>query len=387
MKIDWNRKYTTVAVYSFIVICLSVVFYLIASDLTVFTTELDNIMATFQPFIIGFAIAYLLNSILKFYEDKILSKKAFEKMKPKSKRGVGVLFTYITLFVILFLFFNFVFPQLVESIVGLANDIPHYVKNLSEMSDQLMSKLNLNEEYFKLALEKWNEFVNYIIQFLTDLIPILGNMLKNVASRVWNIVLGIIVSAYLLIDKEKFFGLCKKITYALFSEKATKRILELTHRSNKTFEKFISGKILDSLIIGILTFIVLTIFKMPYTLLVSVIIGITNIIPFFGPFFGAIPSFVIILFVSPIKALWFLLIILIIQQIDGNIIGPKILGDSIGVSAFWILFALLVTGKFLGLLGMIIGVPLFAIIYSIIKDIIEDKLKKKGLPEETSDYM
>ena len=136
-----------------------------------------------------------------------------------------------------------------------------------------------------------------------------------------------------------------------------------------------------------LTFVILTVFKMPYTILISVIIGITNIIPFFGPFFGAIPSFVIIMFVSPIKALWFLLIIFVIQQLDGNVIGPKILGDSIGISAFWILFSLLVAGKVLGLVGMIIGVPLFAIVYSIIKDIVEAKLRKKGLPTETDDYM
>lgn len=153
-----------------------------------------------------------------------------------------------------------------------------------------------------------------------------------------------------------------------------------------TFSKFIGGKILDSVIIGILTFIILTIFKMPYVLLISVIIGVTNIIPFFGPFIGGIPSAIIILFASPIQALWFIIIIIVIQQIDGNIIGPKILGDSIGISAFWILFSLLVAAKFMGVVGMIIGVPLFAIIYSIIKEVVEDKLRKKGLPVETEEY-
>ena len=153
-----------------------------------------------------------------------------------------------------------------------------------------------------------------------------------------------------------------------------------------TFSKFIGGKILDSAIIGILTFIILTIFKMPYVLLISVIIGVTNIIPFFRPFIGGIPSAIIILFASPIQALWFIIIIIVIQQIDGNIIGPKILGDSIGISAFWILFSLLVAAKFMGVVGMIIGVPLFAIIYSIIKEVVEDKLRKKGLPVETEEY-
>ena len=181
-------------------------------------------------------------------------------------------------------------------------------------------------------------------------------------------------------------ALGKKIVYAICSENKAKFILRLATQSNMTFSRFIGGKILDSFIIGVLTFLILTIFKMPYILLISVIIGVTNIIPFFGPFIGGIPAAIIILFVSPIQALWFVIIIIIIQQIDGNIIGPKILGDSIGISAFWILFSLLVAAKFMGFVGMIIGVPLFAIFYSIIKEIIEDKLRKKGLPIETEKY-
>jgi predicted PurR-regulated permease PerM len=191
----------------------------------------------------------------------------------------------------------------------------------------------------------------------------------------------------MLIDKEKFAASSKKVVYALFSNKSANKIVELAHRTNDTFGKFLSGKIIDSVIIGILTFIILTITKMPFTILVSVIVGITNIIPFFGPFIGAIPSFIIIIFVSPVKALWFLVIILIIQQLDGNVIGPKILGDSIGISAFWILFSILVAGKLLGLVGMMIGVPLFAIVYSIIKEIIDAKLDKKGLSKNPKDYM
>ena len=196
-----------------------------------------------------------------------------------------------------------------------------------------------------------------------------------------------IISIYLLIDKEKFFALGKKVTASLFNEKHTRVILDLAKRTNLTFGRFIGGKIVDSAIIGVLTFIILTIFKMPYVLLISVIIGITNVIPFFGPFIGAIPSAIIILFVSPIQAIWFLVIVLVIQQVDGNIIGPKILGDSIGISAFWILFSILVAGKLFGLVGMIIGVPMFALIYSIIKDVIEARLKYKGLPIETKNYM
>ncbi|MDU1538100.1 AI-2E family transporter [Paraclostridium tenue] len=387
MKIDWNSKYTTISIYSFIVVCCSIIFYRIVWDTSMFAGKVSEIISTLQPFIIGGVIAYLLNFILVFVEDKLLSKEKFNNLKPKSKRALGLLVTYIVAFILIYLFVQFVLPQLVSSIMGLVNDIPMYIANLSDLITSYTHDLNVNKEQLNLAVDKLTDLINYFISVAAGLIPVLGEALRIVASSVWNIILGFIVSIYLLIDKEKFFGLGRKVIFAVFSEKHAKRTLELIDRSNDTFGRFLSGKIIDSAIIGVLTFIVLTIFKMPYVLLISVIIGITNIIPFFGPFFGAIPATIIILFVSPVKALWFILIIIIIQQIDGNIIGPKILGDSIGISAFWILFSLLVAGKVLGLVGMIIGVPLFAIVYSIIKEVVEEKLDKKGLPIDTKDYM
>ena len=281
---------------------------------------------------------------------------------------------------------EFVFPQLVESIVGLVNDIPGYIDNLGTLINEVMEEINLSDNIQNTLNENWNDFVNYIIKFVTNLIPVLGSMLAGVASSIWNIVLGLIVSIYLLIDKEKFIGLFRKVIYAIFPLEHAKNILKLGQRSNETFGKFLSGKILDSFIIGVITFIVLAIFNMPYSLLVSIIVGITNIIPFFGPFIGAVPSVILILFVSPIKAAWFILIIIIIQQVDGNLIGPKILGNSIGISAFWILFSILVFAKLLGIVGMIIGVPLFAIVYALLKELVENKLRKKGLKTETKDY-
>ena len=271
--------------------------------------------------------------------------------------------------------------------MGLVNDVPMYVDNATKLFDDVMKETNLSPEYTALIQEQMNKYINIIMDFAKEVIPVVGNTLKMIASSIWNIVLGIIISVYLLIDKEYFFAINRKITCALFSDKMASRIFELTHRTNEIFGKFLSGKIIDSAIIGVLSFVVFSIFKIPYTLLISVIIGVTNIIPFFGPFIGAIPSFIIILFVSPTKALIFLILIFIIQQIDGNIIGPKILGDSIGISAFWILFAILVAGEFMGLVGMIIGVPVFAIIYSVIKEDVEYKLKNKDLPTETKDFM
>ena len=387
MKIDWNKKYTTISVYAFLVICASIIFFSIIGEIDAFTTKLGWVVSTLQPFIIGFVMSYLFNFILVFYEEKVLVFDLVKNLKKKSKRGISIVLTYLTVFFIIALFMQFVLPQLVDSIAGLVNDVPTYVSNATKLIEELTRNLDANNEYVGMAMEKWNEIVTYTINVVTNVLPILGNVLKVVASSIWNIVLGIIISVYLLIDKEYFFAINRKITCALFSDKMASRIFELTHRTNEIFGKFLSGKIIDSAIIGVLSFVVFSIFKIPYTLLISVIIGVTNIIPFFGPFIGAIPSFIIILFVSPTKALIFLILIFIIQQIDGNIIGPKILGDSIGISAFWILFAILVAGEFMGLVGMIIGVPVFAIIYSVIKEDVEYKLKNKDLPTETKDYM
>lgn len=386
MKINWNSKYTTISIYGFLVICASIIFYLIASEISSFQIKVGESISIFMPFIIGFVMAYLFNFILEFYEDKVLSHILSKKANKKLKRGLGMVLTYITVILLIFLFLNFVFPQLVSSIMGLVNDIPEYVRDTTRLVDEFNNKFEIQEEYYNLLMEQWHKYRERIVSFATNLIPILGNTVKRILSSLWNIVLGIIISIYLLIDKERFFALGTKITKSIFSNPVANRIIGLTRRSDRIFGRFLSGKILDSFIIGVLTFIVITIFKMPYTILISFIIGVTNIIPFFGPFIGAIPSALIILFVSPIKALWFIIIILVIQQIDGNIIGPKILGDSLGISAFWIMFALLIGGKILGIVGLIIGVPLFVFVYSIIKDIVEKRLKKKGLPHETSDY-
>ncbi|MEE0567167.1 AI-2E family transporter [Clostridium sp.] len=386
MKVEWNKKYTTIAIYAFLVISSSIIVYLMASQAEDLKIKFSGMIATMQPFIIGSAIAYIINFILNFYEKVVFELKYINKLNRKYRRGIGLLLSYLTAIIVISLFMQFVLPQLVDSIVGLANNIPQYVNDASHVITEISEKFNLESKYMNMIVEKWNELLNYIITLLTNLIPVIGNFLMTLGSSILNIIIGIIVSIYILIDKEKFIALSRKVTFSIFSAERSKRIVELAQRSNETFGKFLSGKILDSLIIGILTFIILTIFKMPYILLISVVIGITNIIPFFGPFFGAIPSAIIILCVSPIKALWFIGIILVIQQIDGNIIGPKILGDSIGISAFWILFSLLIFAKFLGLIGMIIGVPIFAIIYSIIKENVERRLKAKGLPVETEKY-
>lgn len=385
MKVKWNEKYTTISIYSLIVICLSIVFYYIISEFGSLKLNLGEKASILQPFLIGFVFAYLLNFILKVIEEK--GFKQFPNISAKPKRFLSLFLTYLTVILFVYIFITFVFPQLANSLIGLINNIPSYVYEMSDLFESASSKFSLNEKYLKIFVEKWNEFLGYVLDFTTDLLPLFGDILKRVASSISNIILGFIISIYLLLDKERFFALGRKTTFAIFSKRVSLKILELLDRSNYIFGKFISGKLLDSFIVGCITLVLLTIFKMPYATLISFIIGITNVIPFFGPFIGALPSFLIILFVSPIKAFWFLLIILFIQQVDGNIIGPKILGDSLGISAFWILFSLLVGSKMFGLIGMIIGVPLFAIFYSIVKEIIENRLRKKKLPTDTDRYL
>lgn len=387
MKFDFENRHNKIALNAFIVICCSIIFYFTLSKFGIIMEKINGFVLGIQPIFIGIALAYLLNFVLNIYEDKISSLSAMKKVSHKSIRGISILLTYITAAIVLYLFMYFVLPQLIQSITGLANNIPNYVNNIGRTVTDLIESTNLDPEYMAVINEQLNNIGNYLIQFATELIPVIGGLLLAITSSIWNIFIGVIVSIYLLIDKEMFYALGKKMTYGILSKSKAKRVLELTHRSNDIFGKFLSGKILDSIIIGVLTFVTLTVFKMPYTLLVSVIIGITNIIPFFGPFIGAVPSVIIICFISPVKALWFILIIFVIQQIDGNIIGPKILGDSIGLSAFWILFSILIAGKLLGFIGMVIGVPLFAVLYSIAKEIIESKLKNKGLPTDTGNYL
>lgn len=387
MNIDFNKKYTTAAIYASIVVFASILFYNILKDIESLTEVLSVVISAISPFICGFIIAYLLNFILMPIEKTLFATKFTEKLSPKNKRILSLILTYITTFFTLFFFGKFVIPQLGESITKLIDDIPMYLTNLNQTIDTIAKNMNIKEEHLNIIISKSSELINYIIHLMTNAIPVLGNVVKNLLSSLLNIILGFIISVYLLADKEVFCASCKKITYAIFSKGQALRLINITQKSNEVFGKFIIGKIIDSAIIGVLTFIILSLFKIPYTVLISSIVGITNIIPFFGPFIGAIPSFIIILLASPIKAVWFLVIILVIQQLDGHIIGPKILGNSIGISAFWVLFSLLVAGKLLGLTGMIIGVPLFAVIHSIISDAIDFKLMKKGMPKETEFYI
>lgn len=384
MKFNSDSKYASIAFYSFIVISASMLFYLAIVNFSNIRLFFSSIAVIFTPITLGLIMAYLFNFFLVMYEDKLLSRY---KIKKKRIRLLGLILTYLTVFILFGLFLQFILPQLISSLTGIILEIPTFVMDTSQYIYTLTESLNLSDSIQSILVEKTNELISTALQFSTSLLPMLANYGLLLMSRLWNIVLGIIISVYLLADKERFVALSKKVTYSLIPQSKADKSLELLELADSIFGKFLSGKILDSAIIGVLTFVILVIFKMPYALLIAFIIGITNIIPFFGPFIGAIPAFFIILFVSVNQAFIFLILIIIIQQIDGNIIGPKILGDSLGISAFWILFSLLIGGKLFGIVGMIIGVPLFVFLYAILKEVLENRLERKSLPIETEEYM
>lgn len=386
MRIERNAKYLSIAAYTFVVIALSILFYLVTSEITVFSGKVLTFFRTFQPVLIGAVMAYLFNFILAVIEKYFLSPVIKSEKMLRFRRVVGIIITYIIVGTMVYLFAIIIFPQLITSVAKVVNEITNNFDSISAWVTNIFERLNIREDYLQLIVEWWNGILDNVFGFITGLIPVIGNVARLIVSSIWNIVIGIVVSIYLLFDKERFRALGRKMTYSIFKAQRANRILELTRRADTIFGKFLSGKILDSILIGILTYVILRMFSMPFPLLVAFIIGVTNIIPFFGPFIGAVPAFFIIAIVSPIKALWFLLIILAIQQFDGNILGPKILGQSLGISAFWILFSLLVGGKLLGFIGLIIGVPLFVFVYSIVKDNVERRLAKKGLPIETDEY-
>ncbi len=346
------------------------------------------------PVIYGAVMAYLLTPV--YNRCVVKSKPVFTKWIKSEKRGktlakgLGTIVSVVVLIVIVVGLFSMVIPEVIRSIQNAVNGLPENMRNLSIWISQVLEDNPEAEQIAINSLNRLAEWAQGVLEpNLDKILGILGNLSLGVISLiVWikNLLIGLIVMIYLLNIKDQFVALAKKIAYGLFSIEWANRIVKETRFIHKVFGGFIIGKIVDSLIIGIMCFVCLSFMKMPYTLLVSVIVGVTNVIPFFGPFIGAIPSAFLILLVSPLQCLYFLIFILLLQQFDGNILGPKILGDSTGVSSFWVLFSILLFGGLFGFVGMIIGVPTFAVIYRLIGDFINSKLRKRNLSVRTDDY-
>lgn len=393
----WNiRPYLAIALTAVLVICLCIVFFFLIYRYNGFAAGWKKLTAILQPIIIGIVIAYLINPIMMFFE-KHLMRWIEPKMKKKAKakklcRGIATLGALAVFILIIVVLLVMLIPQLVESIQGVATTLPSEVQHLIDKTNKYLSS---DSEAANFVEDTLIYATNYIKDWaMNDLLPKSNTYLTsittgliNVFKVLLNIIVGLIVSVYLLFSKETFIGQFKKLNYALFKPKKANIVIQTARKSNEIFGGFISGKILDSMIIGIICYIVLLIMKMPYPVLVSVIVGVTNIIPFFGPFIGAVPSFIIIVLANPIQGLYFLIFVVILQQVDGNIIGPNILGDSTGLSPFWVIFSIMVGGGLFGFAGMLLGVPTFAVIYYIMQEILRYFLRKRDLPQDSSQYI
>lgn len=333
--------------------------------------------AILAPFIYGIGIAYILNSSLKFLEFKVFSKIKYIDERKNVKRYLSISTTYIILFSFLIWLISYLIPEIKKSIQDMSNYFNVFdVDSL----DKLLTNIPLDEDIIQKVTMYINGFVGEFITNVPNHAKKILSSTMNVASIVFNVIMGVVISVYILFDKENIGECNKKIVYAILSEKLSKNLIKFCKDSNDTFEKFFVGKIIDSTIIGIIFFIGASLLKAPFTMLLSIIIGVTNMIPFFGPFMGAIPVIIITLIADiahPLKSIWIGLFILALQQFDGNILGPKILGDSIGVKPLGIIFSIIVGGALLGPAGMFFGVPIFAVLFSLINSFIDRKYKEK----------
>ncbi len=385
-KFSFDKKYLKISIYVFIVVALLIIVAKTVDNLTGVLTTIENIFINAKkiasPFVYGFCIAYLVNPLVCFFEKKLtplISKK-------RPLRNTSIFITYVVLFGCIFLIMNYFIPEIVTNVSNFVNSLPtniaSFESNLYKIFDNVgfidsNDVINAFNTLLEPILNSTKNIPLIISKYFNGTLNFVLSGTYNLASYLINIVLGIVISLYLLAGKEGFISYIKKIFYALFPEnKVTPSIYNL-RRIDNIFKNFIVGKTIDSTIIGILCFIGLNILNTPFITLISVIVGITNMIPYFGPFIGGIPAVFIVLLTMPSKAIWVAIFILILQQFDGIILGPKILGQSIGISPIWIILSITVGGALMGPLGMFLGVPVFASIKLFFSEAIDKKYEEK----------
>ena len=392
---DWKEQIKW-GITAFSVLAAVSLVYVLVNNFYAVKQNLAVFLQILMPIIYGAVLAYLMSPVYNLVV-KILGKVyCFFLGEKASQRFLGFFGTVAS---ILFLFFltsglvSMLIPELTKSVLSLYFSLPDTINRSYNNLAVILEKFPDLRPYAEKAYEEISSFftgkpdnTQAIFAHLQNLATFFTNGIWSTLTIVKNILIGLIVMVYLLNMKDLLRRQFRKLLFALFSQKKAKGIIEEMQYVHRVFGGFILGKIIDSIIIGILTFFVLSLMKMPYTLLVSVIVGVTNVIPFFGPFIGAIPCFFLILLTSPIQSLYFAIAILIIQQIDGNIIGPKVLGDSTGLSSFWVLFSILLFGGLFGFVGMIIAVPFWAVIMNALRRYMDRRLQKKNLPISSSEY-
>ena len=378
-----SRKYFTICVYALglVTLCTIIIYLIVNGQQTrAGITKLTHALA---PFFFALFIAFLLNPVLNFFYQKIFGK-LFRQHWHALRISLSILFTYLFALGIITITVLYIIPHAGESLADLTATIP-------ALTEQLLDFLNNLEIYFPDLDIEWVEeklqeiipnLINFGTTFISNLVPLLYSFSVSFAKLVINLLLSIVISCYMLIDKSILTRRCKRLAYAFLPEDKVQEFITTCKECIAIFTGFINGKTLDSFIIGILCFVLMSIFKMPYALLLSVIVGITNMIPYFGPFIGAIPGVLIYIFISPLQALGFAILILALQQFDGLYLGPKILGSSTGLKPLWVIFAITIGGAYGGVLGMFLGVPTIGVFAHLINKLVDKQLAKKNIPDD-----
>ena len=393
-----GSKWKIYAVYgltAFIVIAAAILLVFMFVRHEDFTDTLIKIRKALAPALVGAVMAYIMNPLMVFFEGKL--KQFFYKHSRKLSRAdkaarvISIIITLILVLLMVGYLIYLLIPQLITTIMGIADSFNYQVDNVREWYEGLGLEGSFLGDYLELGFDKLTLYVRDFME--NRMLDFAKNVLGSVATGAWrfigtiyNILIGLIFSIYILGCKEKLAAISKKIIYAVFKRKMANNIVRITRACHSKFTGAITGKIIDSFIIGVLCYVAMVLLDIPYPPLISVIVGVTNVIPFFGPFIGAIPSGILILFASPVKCLYFIILIVVLQQLDGNLIGPKIVGESVGLSPFWVLFACTFFGSLWDVAGMLIAAPLMACIYMIVKELVENRLHRKGLMIETSEY-
>ncbi len=377
------------------VIFISILLVVVFTDLPGFFKLVTSILNILSPLISGAVIAFLLNPLVRLVDRRLAPKLTKREKKPgagkKLSRAVSIVFALIFAALVIYAFFSILLPQLGESIQGIVDSAPKYFTSIEEWATNLLADNPDLQYYADMAIGKIQEYLN---EWISTSLP---NDVQNVLTTVFtsafsvvkslaNIVIGIFASIYILASKDKFQAQGKKIVVALFKPARADHILHVGREINRVFNGFVIGKIMDSAIIGVLCYLGMLILKLPYPALVATVVGVTNVIPFFGPIIGAVPSALLILLVNPLQAFYFVIFVIVLQQVDGNVIGPRILGNSVGISGFWVLISITVATSLFGFAGMILGVPVFAVIYMLVSDAVNATLKRKNRSTVTNDY-
>lgn len=392
-------QYIGWGITAFAVIAAGVLFYFSIDYMGDLVKAIRSLMGILSPFIWGLVISYLLVPSMMMYERKLFRPlvASIKKRRPKVKlskklpRVLALILAEIVMLLLIAALIYLIVPQVYDSISAIITNSPAYFESASKAIDNLLHDFPEIEMY---ATKVFGNITETLTKWATNtLLPSMENIVTNITTgvfsvvkAVYNIVIGMIVSIYILYNKEPFIAHYRKALYCLFKPEKARKISSALRFADRTFMGFIVGKLLDSAIIGMICYVGCVVMRMPYDLLISVIIGVTNIIPFFGPFIGAIPSALLVLLVDPKMCLWFVIFIIVLQQIDGNIIGPKILGTSIGINGFWVLFSIVFFGGLFGFWGMLLGVPTFVIIYTAVERAVNRKLESRDLPTDASVY-